>query len=651
VEAVAGLARFDAGGEGKEPTVSDMAFEALEKGHGALQEDDVSLICAALDARIQHTGIVGAACRAFSALACDQKMAPNPRAQATIVQEGGLTKVLEAMVVHAADSSVQEHGSWALCTIARRHLTNSKLMVQGLDHAVPQAVKYAMDSNLESLQLQEKACAALRALCDGGEGNQVVLLEEGLITTLCHVMRTQADSAAVQRQACSCVVALAEDKQAREAMWQKDSPGNLVGLVRLAMRNHIDSTGVVEQAVAALAGIALDEGGRVAIAEEGCIDQTREVMVAHKYHPGLQQICVQLLANIAISPANQPLIVEASCLELVLEAQKNFTSAGGLQEQVILALGAFVNGSAESKQHAINVGAFMSLRNGLQHHRLDPAVNEAVCRFMVYFIVDKMLVRATQFKAVLVNEGFIRDLCDIMTNCPTSAGVQEWACRVIHNVAARSSEHKAALVASGTISLVCAAVQHHPQNTEVLTQAFAVLLSLSVERAVAPILMRNGCIALLREAMRMHTAHVKIQQDCIWTLLNVVWSDEECQESVRQHGIVPFILEARIRYGPVSATLDSKAAELLKRIDPDGTLASGGRFMPPQSPASPSSKKTPRKTPRGDSEAEAANSPPGRDRKITAINSPETAAGGTFSDPNAIASPAAGVGEDSPPRI
>ena len=37
VEAVAGLARYDAGGEGREPDVTNAALTALEKGHGAFQ--------------------------------------------------------------------------------------------------------------------------------------------------------------------------------------------------------------------------------------------------------------------------------------------------------------------------------------------------------------------------------------------------------------------------------------------------------------------------------------------------------------------------------------------------------------------------------------------------------------------------------------
>jgi len=111
-------------------------------------------------------------------------MNPKPATQSTIVQEGGLTKILEAMVVNASDPEVQAHGCWALCALARRHPSNAKIMVQGLDHAVPQAIKYAIDSNPEHAGLQEKACAALRCLADTSESNAIVLLQEGSVGSL-----------------------------------------------------------------------------------------------------------------------------------------------------------------------------------------------------------------------------------------------------------------------------------------------------------------------------------------------------------------------------------------------------------------------------------------------------------------------------------
>jgi len=568
---VSALARFDAGGDGTESNVSTLILTALEKGRGAFQEDDVALLIAALRGRVHHAEIAVAACRAFSSVACDQQMEPRPQVQGALVQEGGLTLILEAMVVHAGDSNVQEHGCWTLCTLARKHQANAQLMVQGLDHAVPQAIKYAMDGNNHNVSLQEKACAALRSLCDGVEGNCDVLVEEGLVATLRDVMLAQEEAGAVQRQACGAFTVLASVAEGRGALVRH----GCAALLREAARNHLDSTGVVEQVVGAMTNLAIDEQGQEAVAEAQCLDQTREIMFAHKYHPRLQESCCQFLEYMAALPKNQTLIVASGCMELILEAQRNFSSVSSLQEHAIRALAAIVNSHAENKMHAQKLDIFGSLRTVLQNHRNHGGVNESVLIFVLHFMLDKMLVRGSSFKSVVANEGFVTLVCDSMANCASAASVQGWACRVLHHLSNRSSEHKATIVAAGAIALVCGAMQRHATDVEILAQAVAVLLSLSVESAVQPVLVQNGCVGMIRNAMRQHAGHVKLQEDCIWTLLNIAWSDEKCQEAVRAAGVVPFILEARIRHKS-SAVLEKKAKELLEKIDPDGALASGG---------------------------------------------------------------------------
>jgi len=475
--------------------------------------------------------------------------------------------------VNSSDSSVQEHGCWALCALSRHHAANAKLMMQGLDRAVPQAIKFAMDGHLSNVPLQEKGCAALRALCDGDLENVDILLQEGLLTSLHSVMVAQPAAAAVQRQWCGTVSTIAASPEVREALCEQ----GFVELVHGALHNHIDSTGVVEQALAALTNIALDPKGRVLIADQGCIDETREVMFKHKYHPGLQTNCCDLLASLAVSPENQGRIVADGGMDLILEAMRNFSGAPVLQRHATIALAALVNNHVENKMYSTTQGVFAMLRTACTNHKGDATVAEAVCRFVLYFMIDKMLVRGTTFKALIVNEGFVEQICECMKNCVSTAPVQIWACRAMHQLASRSSEHKSTLATSGVISLLCSAMGHHPTDSEVLTQVVAVMLSLSVERALQPVLVKQGAVPLLRDAMRVHAQHVKLQEDCIWTLLNIAWTDIACRTAVREAGVIPFIVEARIRHKSSGSTvLDAKARDLLDKIDSGGQGAAVG---------------------------------------------------------------------------
>ena len=89
--------------------------------------------------------------------------------------------------------------------------------------------------------------------------------------------------------------------------------------------------GVVEQALAALSNLCLDVEARLVVVKEGCLAQLREVIMKHKYHPGLQQACCDLIANLAASPENQASLVTEGCMEFILEAQRNFSGDPGIQ--------------------------------------------------------------------------------------------------------------------------------------------------------------------------------------------------------------------------------------------------------------------------------------------------------------------------------
>ena len=219
-------------------------------------------------------------------------------------------------MVNAGESSVQAHGCWALCALARRHRANARIMCQGLDHAVPQAIKYAIDSNSGDAALTEKGCAALRALCDDSEVNARVLLEEGVVKSICQVMKQNPEAAATLRQAIGVSVALSISIAARKEFRKH----KLISLVTDALRVHIDSTGVVEQALAALCNTCMDAEGRVMVMSSGAMEQVRAVIEKHKYHPSIQMACCDLVANLSSTPENQPLMVSAGMMETTLEA-------------------------------------------------------------------------------------------------------------------------------------------------------------------------------------------------------------------------------------------------------------------------------------------------------------------------------------------
>jgi hypothetical protein len=80
-------------------------------------------------------------------------------------------------------------------------------------------------------------------------------------------------------------------------------------------------------------------------------------------------------------------------MEFIFEAQRNFTSDARVQHHAVLALAALVNNHADNKMHATTLSVFQHLRSVLGNHPRDAGVNEGVARFLLYFMVDRLLVR------------------------------------------------------------------------------------------------------------------------------------------------------------------------------------------------------------------------------------------------------------------
>jgi len=250
---------------------------------------------------------------------------------------------------------------------------------------------------------------------------------------------------------------------------------------------------------------------------------------------------------------------------------KNMSGDANLLRHALLSLVALVTNSSDNKMHATQHGVFLHLRVIQANHKKEPLVIEALCRFLLYFITDKMLVRGTTFKAVVVNEGFAVHLIEMIRDNVQSADVVSWGCRALQHLQSKSSEHKSMLVSGGIIEVLVACMHYHPTHEDALTQATGVILGLSAERALQPLLVRNGCVTLLRDALRGHTSNLKLQEHCIWSMLNICWNDEKCRDAVRKAAVTPYVVEARIRHkNSGSAVIDHKARDLLDKIDPAG---------------------------------------------------------------------------------
>ena len=88
---------------------------------------------------------------------------------------------------------------------------------------------------------------------------------------------------------------------------------------------------------------------------------------------------------------------------------------------------------------------------------------------------------------------------------PVCAGVAEWACKALHNLACNNDAMRTALLKQSAIELVCSMLKDHPDASGVQLEGCITLASLAKEdEAVKQLIGRAGGPSLVQAAMQRH---------------------------------------------------------------------------------------------------------------------------------------------------
>ena len=212
----------------------------------AVEGGAVALVCAAMECDVGLVYLQTAGCRALALLATDSK----GRDAAAAV--GAAELICAAMEEHWESPQLNESACLALAAMAKNRAdTQRDVAVAGGLEMVLMAMEEHTGRDVVARSVQAAACAAIASLAADKE-NAVVLASERAAERVCEAMEEHVRSAALQREACRSLEALASASPVSSATLRE---AHALAVVCVSMLNHAKDASVLSAGVGALAGM------------------------------------------------------------------------------------------------------------------------------------------------------------------------------------------------------------------------------------------------------------------------------------------------------------------------------------------------------------------------------------------------------------
>ena len=202
-------------------------------------------------------------------------LSTNNNVATKIGEEGAIAIIVAAMRAHLDSLSVQEHACAALINLSRGNRENDSLIFKA--EGIP-AIVAAMRAHPNSLVIQELACQALNC----GFANIFHIARARGVSAIVAAMRAHPNSCVIQEQACKALRDLTDNE---EIVGMILGAGGIPAVVA-AMRTHLDRLEIQKKGCLVILSLIANEyefGGIVSeILEEGAIPVLIAAMRAHR---------------------------------------------------------------------------------------------------------------------------------------------------------------------------------------------------------------------------------------------------------------------------------------------------------------------------------------------------------------------------------
>jgi hypothetical protein len=340
----------------------------------------------------------------------------------TIVENGALSTVINAMVSHIKSSEVQSSACRAMWNLSATSKNQVRLVNEGaLDRLLEAMEKFPGDA-----ELQEKALAAMSNLGASIE-NQNALLKKGVIERVVEAMNRHSEDSPVQCKACSALTNFASyDSPLKRQIMQAGGGGAVV----VSMIMHPEDIELQEKALRALRNIcANSEENKVELANVGAIDAVITAMQVHRDEPGVQEAGAWTLSNLAVNHDNKAIIGDSGGIDVVIRAMWVHSDNMGVQEWCCRALWT-LSVDAQNRQIILEVGGISAVVNAMQAHADAATVQEKGCG-----VLSNLAATDDDCKIRIVEEEGLDAIIMAMVIHAENRALQDRACSVIKRLA------------------------------------------------------------------------------------------------------------------------------------------------------------------------------------------------------------------------
>ena len=281
-----------------------------------------------------------------------------------------------------------------------------------------------MEKNINCIEVQHQTCIRLGIYAESNKKNRTIIAAKGGIEAIILAMKVHLASEALQQQACVALENLAENDDNKVKMARLGGMEAIIG----AMKAHQTSEGVQEQALGALANLSMNEDNAAKLAVLGGMETVMRAMKAHPASGVVQEQACVALANLAVNADNAAKLAGLGGLETILGAMKAHRYSQGVQEQ---ALGALAN-LAESADIAVKIagqGGMEAIMRAMKFHPTSEVVQQYAC-----WALANLAVNADN-AAMLADLGGMEAIMGAMKAYQSSEALQEQACRALLNLA------------------------------------------------------------------------------------------------------------------------------------------------------------------------------------------------------------------------
>jgi hypothetical protein len=410
-----------------------------------------------------------------------------------------IESIVDVLQLYSTVTSVQEQGCRVLRNRSCYYTDDDRAKIAD-SGGIPVMIS-AMQQHVDSLRIQEDACAVLRYVT-ADDTRKGLLAEFDGVSAIVSSMNRHTGSLILHEHACSCLHGFAvKDNSSVRCITAADGISAIVS----SMKRHDISATVQEHALATLAVLAHENvANQLSIAETGVIPS----IVANlrgTNHPRsvIENTCAVLCNLSAYNAANQRSIAhEGGVLWLVKTIQDCNHGEPKIQSA---AIGALVNLTAAPENQALFVNPnIVRVFAEMLAADLQSSVHVTVC-WAVTNLVSRGGASDTENEAdpstVMVRQCFtnangIRAIVRSMKRHADSAALQQHACDALFWLAS-DVEVWQKLWGSNCIQAIQAAIKAHPESKDVQKQAFALLSKMiNVKAAV----LCTGVAELAKEA-------------------------------------------------------------------------------------------------------------------------------------------------------